>query len=385
MKICIVTGAFYPATYYGGPIFSIYNSARCLAKNGFHTFVLTTNTNGKNKLDITTNKYLELDQNLSVKYYSGGTATGFSLRMFLSLWKDINGMDFIYLISIFSPTTPLVLLLNIFFKKPLILSPRGQLGEWCLMQGSIFKKTWLKIFISPVANIITWAATSLSEKEMIKIVYPGARVEVIPSIINVEEFNVRSSERSYSIYSKLTEKNFEGKKIIVSLGRLHKVKGFDILIEAIAKVEKDDIVLLIAGEDFGERKKLEEIIDKFKLKDKVFLIGLVEGKDKIEFLRNADLFALASHHENFGIVYAEALASGIPVVASKNTPWQEVEKFNCGLWVENTPEDFANAFETVLKDDRKIMGENGRKFITERFSCNSIIKKYQSVFNTILD
>ena len=154
------------------------------------------------------------------------------------------------------------------------------------------------------------------------------------------------------------------------MGRLQKVKGFDILIEAISKVQRmrisSDVMLLIAGEDFGERKNLEQLIDKLGLKEKVFLVGMIEGLDKIEFLRNADVFALASHHENFGMVYAEALATGTPVVASRNTPWQDVEKYNCGKWVENTPDKFAEAIDEILDSDSLQLGKNGYEYIKRK-------------------
>lgn len=416
MKILFISPSYYPATYYGGPIISLYSLTQCLAKIGIKVFVSSTNCNGKKKLDVVTNRYIQLNENLFTKYYSGGSESGFSVRMYLSLWKDFIGKDIIYLVSVFSPPTPLVIFLNYFFRKPMILSARGQLGEWCLNQGNIFKKLWLKIFISPVANKITWEATSLSEKEMITKVYPKARVEVIPPIINVEEFEVKqfkvdevevqgskvngfkvqSAKKDYAIYEKLTGKSFSDKKIIVSMGRLHKVKGFDILIEAVElvrssklEVEKEmqsqDVVLLIAGEDFGEKQKLDWMIDKLGLNEKVFLVGKIEGSEKIEFLRNADLFALASHHENFGIVYAEALASGIPVIASSKTPWEEVEKYNCGKWVNNTPSDFADAIIKIFNFDLTQMGMNGQKYVHEHFTCDNVINKYQAMFNSILN
>lgn len=169
------------------------------------------------------------------------------------------------------------------------------------------------------------------------------------------------------------------------MGRLQKVKGFDILIEALSKLQRDDVVLLIAGEDFGERKNLEKIIDKFKLNDKVFLVGKIEGLDKIEFLRNADVFALASHHENFGLVYAEALAVGTPVVASTNTPWQNIEINNCGKWVENKPDIFSTAVNTILNSDSLQMGNNGVNYIRKYFSWDEIASRFRYQFNKILD
>ena len=107
-------------------------------------------------------------------------------------------------------------------------------------------------------------------------------------------------------------------------------------------------------------------------------------KDKKEFLRNADVFALASYHENFGIVYAEALASGIPIIASKNTPWQDVEKYNCGKWVNNSAEDFANGIVDILNRNSIELGNNGRKFVSDNFSCNKVYEKYKQLFNSIL-
>jgi glycosyltransferase involved in cell wall biosynthesis len=126
------------------------------------------------------------------------------------------------------------------------------------------------------------------------------------------------------------------------------------------------------------------MIDKLGLKEKVFLLGRIEGLEKIEFLRNADVFALASHHENFGMSYAEALAAGTPIAAGTNTPWQEVAKYNCGKWVENTPEKFAEAIREILNSDPMQMGRNGSKFIKENFSWDKIGNHFKEVVETMI-
>ena len=73
------------------------------------------------------------------------------------------------------------------------------------------------------------------------------------------------------------------------------------------------------------------------------LILFGKKQEKVDFFVNADLFVLPSHNENFGLVYVEALAAGTPVVASKNTPWEEVEDANCGKWVNNCVVETAKA------------------------------------------
>jgi glycosyltransferase involved in cell wall biosynthesis len=239
--------------------------------------------------------------------------------------------------------------------------------------------------------------TSPAEEKDVLSVYPSAKTFVIPNGVNEELFSLSDKPKDKSFYNKFTGFDCTDKKIIISMGRLDKVKGFNILIESIGMIAKlvpnlpdgkagllRDLVLFIAGEDFGEKKNLEILIDKLALKEKVFLIGRIDGLDKIKFLRNADVFALASHHENFGMVIAEALAAGTPVIASRNTPWQDVEKQNCGKWIENTPEKFAEAINEILNGDTLQMGKNGSQYISENFDWESISIQFKGFVKTIL-
>lgn len=431
IKILLISPSFYPATIYGGPIYSTYELAQALIKTGVDVRVITTNANGNEKLKIKTGTFHKLENDLPVKYYRSLDSRGTSLSMFFNSWKHIKDADIVYLISIFSAPTPITIFLCKLFKKPLIISPRGQLGKWCLEQGNRFKKLWLHTFIlsrrNPIHRVKTeqpvsakpddsgedgsanlsaeaqsakedhsvyWHLTSTQEEKDVLSVYRAAKTFVIPSGVNSELFSHNDKKKDKSFYNRFTGFACDEKKIIISMGRLQKVKGFDILIEAVSKVQElapsasgglfRDLVLLIAGEDFGERKNLEEIIHKFQLNDRVFLIGHIEGAEKIKFLHNADVFALPSHHENFGIVYAEALATGTPVVASTNTPWQDVEKYNCGKWVEKTPELFAKAINEILNSDPVQMGKNGSKYIEDNFSWDIISSEFQEICTTII-
>lgn len=374
MKLVIVTPSFYPSTFYGGPIHSTFELAKVLKKSGIDVRVITTNANGNERLKLRTGTFHKLETDLPVKYYNSLDSRGTSLSMLWNLWSEIKSADIVYLISIFSAPTPFTIFICKLLKKPLIISPRGQLGKWCLEQGNRFKQLWLKLFIKPFINRLFWHLTSEEEQRAVKLVYLKAKTFVIPNGINVGEFDSRVNKIDKLYYKKYSSSVNANSKIIISMGRLQKVKGFEILIESFEILLKQfpDSFLLIAGEDFGDRANLLNLITSDHLSDKIFLVGHIEGEEKVSFLKNADVFALPSHHENFGIVYAESLASGTPIVASKNTPWQDVEKYKCGKWVENTSDKFAEAMLDILKSNPIQMGANGRKYVEENFSWNKI-------------
>ena len=129
------------------------------------------------------------------------------------------------------------------------------------------------------------------------------------------------------------------------MGRLHKMKRFDVLIDAFSKfLEKNkNAKLLIAGGDDGEKEHLEQKISKLRISNSVFLIGEMGFIDKKLLLNNCDYFTLASEFESFGIVVAEALACGKPIVLSNKTAWKDLEINNCGILADNDKESFFNA------------------------------------------
>ena len=384
MKVLIISPAYFPAFHYGGPIYSTHDLARILSNLGYSVYVLATQANGKAKLNVDTRNSVKLGKCYYVRYFKTIGPSIISLRLLINLFSHIKKNSFIYLVSVFTYTTPITIFINNFLKRKLIIAPKGQLAVWSLNQGSKFKNMWLKIFIKPYINKLVWHSASQQETDDILRLFKNAKVVMVPHVLNVFEFNL-SKTLDKSIYERLIGESMTNKKVIVSLSSLHKKKGYDILIKALNILIKSqsDLILIIAGNDFGEKESLVQLVHRLNLSDKVFIIERIDGEDKKLFLTCADLFALPSHNENFGLVYAEALAAGTPIVASKNTPWEDVEKYDCGKFVENTAEAFADAIDQILSSDYVSMGKRGRKYILDNFSHDVISKRYLELFSIL--
>lgn len=384
LNICTVIPSFYPAFKFGGTIFSSLHTCQELARLGHQIRVSTTNTHMDHYLDVVPNQYLELEDNLLVKYYHDTLLNRFSWPLYTNLHQDIKAADVVHVQAIFNSPTPLALYHAGRYQKPLLLSPRGVLCEWIMHQGIRFKKEWLRFFIRPFAREIFWHATSLQEKEEILHYFPQAQVFVIPNGIDLSAFAQITpySRKAYIQEFAGIDRSFD--KVLVSMGRLHKKKGFDILIRAFKEVlnKYPQTVLLIAGEDEGEKEVLEALIKDLELQQKVFFTGALSGQEKVDFLAYADLFVLPSYNENFGNVYAEALAAGTPIVASTHTPWQEVETYQCGRWVENSIDSVQKAIVECLGQDLYSMGEKAKKYI-EKYDWKEIALDFYRIFSFI--
>ena len=386
MKISTVVPSYFPAIVYGGPIFSIHSLNTELSKLDTEVYVSTSNANGDERLNVVTNKFINFGENYFVKYYNDNIIGRFSLSFIFGVWKDIQLCDLVRVEDIFSSYIPPALLYAKILNKPIVISPRGVLSKWSLEhKNKILKKIWLTFLIKPFIRFSWWHATCEAEAKDIIELYPEAKIKIIPNGINIHEFLISNKLSRLEYLKKFTKKSHSHKHVITSMGRIHEKKGFDILITSFNNLVLDGFigVLLIAGKDDGHQALLEKKVTEYKLEDKVFFVGELFGDDKVEFLSGSDLFALPSHNENFGNVYLESLACGVPIVASTETPWSKIEKAGCGKWVENSASSTTKAIKEIFKEcndesEKLKITEASKKFATN-YSWQTIAIKFRDL------
>lgn len=165
----------------------------------------------------------------------------------------------------------------------------------------------------------------------------------------------------------------DGKLRMLYLGRLHPIKGIENLLRALKTLEDGSASLVICGSgDKAYSLGLRQLVHELGLERCVSFHGHVDGEEKKKVFMQADVCVVPSFTENFGMVVAEALAYGVPVIASTGTPWSDVVKRNCGLWVNNSPQALAEAIRKMEKMDLARMGEAGRVWMGEAYSWEAI-------------
>ena len=219
-------------------------------------------------------------------------------------------------------------------------------------------------------------ATAKSEcQNLVKLGY-NRDVVVVPNGIDVSQIRLKNSWKKMNT--------------ILFLSRIHVTKGLDLLIDSVAELRNDmkDYKVLIVGEGDSEYvTKLKELSKKQKVDDIILFVGGLYGEAKWDLFHQADIFILPTHSENFGIVIAEALASGTPVITTEGAPWEELLTAHCGWWVPCTQKDIANAIRSAINstdEELQILGKNGRRLVEERYSVESIALKMKTLYEWLL-
>lgn len=252
---------------------------------------------------------------------------------------------------------------------PRIVSPRGMLQPWCLQHRRLKKQiAWRLYQHRDLRSAECLHATSAAEADQIRRLgfdQPIVRLPNgvrLPAVRRADEAARRASRRAL--------------REVLFLGRVHPVKGLDNLVTAWSKVSRDGWRLRIVGSDEdGYGTTVSRRIRDLALSDSVSVEGPVQGTDKWNQMAQADVFVLPSFSENFGIVVAEALAAGTPVITTTGTPWSDLPQQGSGWWVEPNADALADALRKAMVTpvaELEAMGQRGRNWVRDEFSWPQI-------------
>ena len=258
-----------------------------------------------------------------------------------------------------------------------VLSPHGMLEPWILHRNYWKKKVpaLLLYQLRAIKKADLLHTTANNERDNILKLGWNKNICIIGNCVNTDTINIKNS--------------WKKTKTILFLSRVHPKKGLNILIDATSQIKKDLIGyrIIVAGESYGNYVDELKAQAKEKRVDDIFdFIGGVYGDDKWKLYKESDVFVLPTYSENFGIVIAEALASGTPVITTHGTPWEELNSRECGWWIPIGVQPLIGALMNFLScDEEKLMymGLNGRKLIENKYSCEIIAQQFVDMYKQL--
>lgn len=358
MRVLLVSPSCYPALAYGGPPESVYRLANALADADCEVKVLTTDANGTARLAIETNRDVTISARLTIRYCSRTFGEASSIPLLPVLHEWVAWSDIVHLNAVYSFTTIPTLLVSAILDKPLVWSPRGAFQEWAGVRRKRLKRVWDLVCrgLRPVR--VGLHATSRQEQLAIERRFHRGLTAVIPNIVDLPSIPSRSCRQSPELR-------------LLYLGRLHPIKALENLIEACAMLASSATPwqLTIAGDGHPDYvASLRSLMLSRGLAERVHLAGTVAGDAKERLFERSDVLILPSHSENFGLVVPEALAHGVPVIASDRTPWSSLESVGCGICAPNDAGSLADAVLRIRLMDRVAMGDAGRRWVADTFT-----------------
>lgn len=388
MKVLHVTPSYYPAFKYGGPIESVHLLNKALVEKGVTVDVFTTDAGVDKNSSVETNKWIVID-GVRIKYfkYFFYEHYTFSPELLLAVLREVKNYDLVHITGVWNFPVLAGALACILNKKPFIISPRGVLYKDAInIKSKFIKLLYFNLIAKHYlkrANAIHY--TTEDEKEN---VFQGINNNsiIIPNGIDLNYFNNLPPRNSFkNKYPVLKDK-----KYILFLGRIHKQKGIDLLIEAFKLIsnEYSDLYLVIAGPDsVGYRKEIEKSLEKDNLLNEVIFTGMLLGREKLSAYVDAEMFILPSYFENFGMSVVEAMACGTPVIVSNKVGiCQESKNSKSGIVVSN---DSCSIYEAIklLLDDKRLSGRisnNEKNMIEKYYNINNVVEKIITTYDKFI-
>lgn len=374
----------YSSLSMGGPISVVNELSRELSIRGHEITIASFCYEDKNdetdinNYDYNNIKYIKLK---CVPIFFGNYSLSFIPYKNHQIRNLIKETDVVHFHEFRSPAYPKIIHVCLEYGKKIVIQAHGSVPISFPNQEPhmVAAKKLFDLLLKPlfVSSNIKYVALSESEKNQYE--HFGVDtddIHIIPNAINAKiDFPEIDIKQELSING----------KYILYLGRLHKIKNLEVLIDAFLLLTKlyDDISLLIVGPDSGERNNLQRHIDLSNLSEKVKILHPIYGNKKFLVYKEAKMFVLPSLSEAFPVTALESMACGTPIVITNKCDLASViHDSKAGYSAQPDMYSLFESMKRIICDEQiEEMQNNAIKLVNQKYSWNEVIKKYLDIYS----
>ncbi len=355
---------------------------RALRAGGVEVLLATTDADGPVRLEVAIDRETTFD-GVQVRFFPKQASESFKWSRPLASWLrgNVRHFDVVHVHAVFSHSSIAAGRACRETGVPYIVRPLGTLDPWSLSRHAWRKRLLLRVAVkSLLAGAAALHYTSAEEARLAETALPGLpRPCVVP--LGVDE----------QLFAPENGNGAKGAPYILAMSRLDPKKGIEILIDAfhslITHQPASPWSLVIAGDgDSAYVRELRAAAEAGVGARRITFKGWVDGPERETLLRGADLFALPSYQENFGIAMVEALAAGVPaIVAPGVNLGADVELAGAGWVVSRDRAVWQQALAAIVANDaeRRARAARAREYAT-RFRWSSVARSLSRLYEELI-
>ena len=363
----------------GGPTTALHRMAAATATLGVEVSVVTSDDDAGGRLDVPLGIPIRTN-GVEYRYFARSLPGSWKPSWGLTRWlaTNVSRFEVVHVHALFSYATIPGCRLAFRAGVPVVLRPLGTATPWSLAHHGWKKRPYFSLIerghLRKAAAIHT---TSEAERSDIAALGFGANAVVIPLGVDLVERPTHSATKPELLR-------------VLFLSRLHPKKNVAMLIDSISDARRagSTIELTIAGDGpAAYRAELEAHARASDARDAIQFVGHVAGSDKQRLLANADVYALPSHQENFGIAVAEALAAGLPVIVSDQVGIApEIAATGAGKVIPVDRAALTAAILALAADPkmRASMGARARQLAADRYSWERSATMLHELYSQVI-
>jgi glycosyltransferase involved in cell wall biosynthesis len=388
MKILIIIPYFFPANVFGGPVKVAFDIGKELVKRGHDVTVYTSDA--KTPAIRVKEKFAEVE-GMRVYYFK-------NLSMFLVKWSnffvtpglckklrtDLREFDIIH---VHEYTTFQNIFLHRFARKnkiPYVLQVHGSIPK-VDREGrqQLYEILFGSALLRDSSKVV--ALNSVEAKQYVSVGVSPQKIEIIPNGINPFD-----GEKTIKGQFKKDNRIPNDKKIIIYVGRIHKSKGIDLLINAydilVKKMNCTDTLLIIAGPDDGYLAEAKSLVNSLNLGISVLFVGYIKTEEKFAVLADSDVFVTPAFY-GFPITFLEACSIGLPIITTTKGDQMDWIDGKVGIVTSPTSLEIAKAMKLILSNKEMSEGfsAKGKMLVHSTFSIEKMVNKVEHMYEEIIN